>query len=71
MKDPNEPLRALLFGSGLRKVNLSALAKKTGIPRRTLYEWDIDPGKITVNNLRKLAGAQGIPAEEIGEALKG
>lgn len=71
MKDPNETLRELLFGSDLRKVNLARLSKKTGISRRTLYAWETDPGKITVNNLRKLCRAQGIDFREIGEALGG
>lgn len=70
-KDPDAPLRTLLFGDGLRKVNFNVLSGRTGIPSRTLRTWGDKPSKITVGNLRKIAKAQGIPWENVGKAIGG
>lgn len=42
----HEKLRALLFGDGIRNVNMAELSRKTGIPRNTLEGYREEPTKI-------------------------
>lgn len=71
MTDMNEKLRGLLFGTELRPVNRRRLAQLVGVHVNTIYNWERDPSIITVSNLRKLCGAQGIDFRELGEAIGG
>lgn len=54
-----------LFGKGLNSVNLAALEKATGIPKRTLFEYREFPEKIPFARLILIVRAVGINPEEL------
>lgn len=71
MKDPDEPLRQLLFGTEDRPVNITRLAGKMKKSRRTIYNWRDNPSLIQVRELRKMAKILGLSWEQVGRAIGG
>lgn len=69
MKDPDERLRALLFGDTMRPAKANRLALACGVSATTIGNWKRRPGTISVSGLRKLCMAQGIEWEELGKAI--
>lgn len=70
-KDPNAPLRTLLFGTEDHPVSITRLAGKMKKSRRTLYNWRDNPSLIQIGELRKMARILGIDWEDIGRAIGG
>lgn len=60
----------ILFGDKLRKVNMSELARETGIPEQTLYRWKRDPDLIPMRSLILLVKAQRLPDDTKIRLLK-
>lgn len=71
MKDPDEPLRQLLFGTEDHPVSITRLAGKMKKSRRTLYNWRDNPSLIQIGELRKMVRILGLDWEEVGRALGG
>lgn len=57
--------REILFGSGLRRINISQLARKVGVSRRTLSSYREHPGKIPLATLRLIVAALDISPDEL------
>ena len=62
----DQQARRILFNG-----SQSELSRKSGIPRRTLYNKRAQPGKITLDELSALVYVQGITKTELWELVSG
>lgn len=61
-RDPGAEIRAHM---GRQRITMLALSDLTGIPRATLTNQINGPGRITVDNLIKIAKALGVEARTL------
>lgn len=66
----HEKLRTLLFGDGIRNVNMAKLSRQTGIHRNTLDAYRKEPTKIPGLKLVLIRKAVKADRDEVYEALE-
>ena len=64
-----EKVRNVLFGSGVRRVRIDELSKRTGIPQGTLYSYRKHPYSIPLDRLRIMSKVLALTDEEKKEVI--
>lgn len=70
LKDPDVEASTRIFGNRIHPVCLSAVSKKTGIPRSTLSNWKRRPTAMPLSGFAKLVSSVGIPDEQVLSIIK-
>lgn len=64
VKDPEDEIRAIVFGVGAREINCAELARRTGRCANTVRQWKSRPCQIPMRDLARFAKELRLTPEE-------
>lgn len=69
VRDPDKPIRTLLFGDDLKKVDIKELHRRTGIPESTLRLYRKNPSMMNLYRFGQIIKAMDLEDGEVMDAI--